>query len=130
MRRYPAGLWQRPTFCGKGRVFYSDLSGLTTVARTTMLYDAASNVTSIQHTDGSSINVGNYTYAYDPGHNLTSETDNGTLHTYAYNSVSELTGQGTTTYGYDSSGNLTGSGQTIGTDNQLLSDSTWTKAKT
>jgi YD repeat-containing protein len=126
MQRYPVSPWQRPTFQGKGNVRYSDLVGLATVARTTLLYDAASNVISNQHTNGSGINDGNYTYAYDPGHNLTSETDNGTLHTYAYNSVSELTGQGTTTYGYDSSGNRTGSGQVIGTDNQFLSDSTWT----
>jgi RHS repeat-associated protein len=105
---------------------YSNLTGTTTVAYSTYLYDAVGRVTSIQHQDGSGNTLANYTYAYDPASRLTSKTDNGTATSYGYDATNELTSAGGVTYGYDLAGNRTMTGYTTGTGNQMTNDGTWT----
>ena len=89
-------------------------------------YDSRMRVTNIQHANGSSTNLANYTYAYDNASRLTQETDNGTSVTYGYDADSELTNAGSTLYAYDQNGNRTMTGYTTGTGNELTNDGTWT----
>jgi RHS repeat-associated protein len=104
---------------------YSDLAGTQLVGSSSYSYDGAERLTHLQHLNGSSSNLANYTYTYDLASRVTSETLNGTTTSYSYDSTNQLTNDSTTTYSYDGTGNRTMTGYQTGTGNQLLNDGTW-----
>jgi RHS repeat-associated protein len=108
---------------------YSDTGGTNKVGSTTNSYDAARNITHIQHLTGSGGSLINLQYSYDNGNRLSSETDtiNGTPTTtnYGYDTSNQLTSAGSNNYSYDANGNRTMTGYQTGTGNTLLSDGTW-----
>jgi RHS repeat-associated protein len=110
---------------------YSDLAGTTLVGTTSMSYDPAMRETRLQFKDASGANISNFTYTYDTGSRLTSETLavatlTSATTSYQYDAANELTQAGTVTYGYDLNGNRTNTGYSTGTENQLQNDGTWT----
>jgi RHS repeat-associated protein len=104
---------------------YSDLAGTQLVGSSAYSYDGAERLTHLQHLNGSSSNLANYTYTYDLASRVTSETLNGTTTSYSYDATDQLTNDTTTTYSYDGTGNRTMTGYQTGTGNQLLNDGTW-----
>jgi YD repeat-containing protein len=108
---------------------YADTAGQQQLGQTQNSYDLAGNVTEIKHTNAASTTLEDFTYQYDAGYRLSSETDtiNGTPTTtnYSYDVSNQLTSAGGTTYGYDANGNRnTGSNQ-VGANNQLTTDGNW-----
>jgi RHS repeat-associated protein len=100
--------------------------GWTSVGTTAYSYDALGRVVTLQHQNGSGGSLANYTYTYDVGSRLLTETLNGRTRNYSYDTTNQLTGDGTNTYRYDLNGNRTSAGSQPGPGNQLLSDSNWT----
>src|SRR2546426_9905110 len=83
-------------------------------------------LTNLQHKNGASALLANYTYTYDLASRLTTEVLNGTTTTYQYDAANELTSDTANSYGYDLNGNRnTGSYQTDKA-NELKNDGTWT----
>jgi YD repeat-containing protein len=76
------------------------LAGSVVVGTTSMSYDAAIRETNLQFKDASGTNISSFTYTYDSGNRLTSETLNGSTVSYQYDATNQLTQAGTTTYGY------------------------------
>jgi RHS repeat-associated protein len=105
---------------------YSDLAESNLVGTTTFGYDAANQLISIQHKNGSGTNIAAYTYTLDSGGRMTQESRNGTNVTYSYDTTSQLTQAGAATYSYDATGNRTLTGYTTGGMNQLTNDGTFT----
>jgi hypothetical protein len=56
---------------------YTDLTGSNKIGYSTMTYDSEGRLTNLQHQNGSGSNLANYTYGYDIGDRVTSETRNG-----------------------------------------------------
>jgi RHS repeat-associated protein len=108
---------------------YSNLAGTTTIGSTSYSYDADNRLSTLQHRNGAGSLYSNYTYAYDPGSRLQSETLNGTTQTFTYDAAGELIGDGTNSWSYDSTGNRNSTGYNTTTGNQLqqapLSDGTY-----
>jgi RHS repeat-associated protein len=107
---------------------YSDLAGSNKIGSTTYTYDALGEITNLQHRNGSGTLLANYTYTYDLGSRLTSETLNGTTTSYGYDTANELTSAGSNNYSFDLNGNRNMSGYTTGTGNQLTGDGVYTYA--
>jgi RHS repeat-associated protein len=105
---------------------YSDLAGSHTVGISSYSYDAPGRLTNLQHKDGSSNLLANFTTTYDAASRATADTINGTTTSYSYDAASQLTAAGSAAYSYDANGNPTNSGDHIGANNQLTSDGTWT----
>ncbi len=105
---------------------YSDLSGSTTVAASTYVYDAVGDLTGQTDKNGGGTAINVYTYVYDADSRITSEQLNGgTPTTYGYDATSQLTNDGGTSETYDAEGNRTNTGDSTGTGNELESDGTW-----
>ena len=96
-------------------------AGSTATAR-----DALSRVTDITTKSASGVALSGYSYAYDAGDRLTSETVNGVARTYAYDKTGQLTSDGGQAISYDANGNRTSGGSVVGPGNRLLSDGAWT----
>jgi RHS repeat-associated protein len=111
-------------------VRYSLLGGpISAIGRTTLLYDAANRVTSINHTDSAgSTGLVTLAYNYDAGNRLTSEVDNAATRTYTYDIANQLTADSTNTYTYDGTGNRNNGSWSApaGNNNELQTDPTWT----
>jgi len=107
---------------------YNAASGGALVGETVQSFNGAGSVTEITHKDGSGNVLEDFTYSYDSGQRLTSETDtiSGTAVTtgYTYGGDGQLASAGSSSYSLDAAGNRT-SGTTIGPDNQLLADANW-----
>jgi RHS repeat-associated protein len=84
---------------------YSNLAGTTVVSSTSMVYDPAMRLTSLQDRNSGGSFLANYTYAYDAASQATSEQLNGTTTSYGYDAANELTSFGSTNYSYDLNGN-------------------------
>jgi RHS repeat-associated protein len=104
---------------------YSNLAGTATVVYSAFTYDTAMRVVNIQHQNASGGILANFTYTYDLESRLYTETDNGMTVTFSYDTINQLTGDGTRSYTYDLNGNRTLSGYQTGTGNQLTSDGVW-----
>jgi RHS repeat-associated protein len=104
---------------------YSNLSGTTKVGQTQVSYDAAGNLTHIQHQNGSNSTLLDLVYSYDAANRLSSQTVAGTTTNYGYDHDSQLTSAGDTSTSFDPNGNRTVSGYVTGVNNRLLSDGTW-----
>jgi RHS repeat-associated protein len=105
---------------------YSNLSGTTKVGQTQVSYDAAGNLTHLQHQNGSNSTLLDLVYSYDAANRLSSQTVAGTTTSFGYDHDSQLTSAGGTSTTFDPNGNRTISGYVTGVDNRLLSDGTWT----
>jgi RHS repeat-associated protein len=105
---------------------YSDLGGTQKVGESDSTYDAAGRLSNLQHKNGSGGLLANYTYTYDLGSRVLTETLNGGTTTYGYDATNELTSDGTATYTYDLNGNRTMAGYQKGGANELTSDGVWT----
>jgi YD repeat-containing protein len=89
-------------------------------------YDNVGNLTSLVHKNAGGTALATYSYSYDAGNRLISETDNGATTTYGYDGADQLTTvNGSSTYSYDANGNRTMSGYTTSADNRMTSDGTW-----
>jgi RHS repeat-associated protein len=108
-----------------GEMRYNGLPGTGYVGATSLLYDAADNVTSIVEKNASATVLASYLYSYNAATELSQETDNGTLITYAYDPAGQLTATSSTSYAYDANGNPDNTGDVIGTDNELMSNGVW-----
>ena len=110
---------------------YSDLAGTQVVGTSSYAYDPAGNTTEIVHKDGSGNVLADYQYAYNADDLVSQQTENGVNTTFTYDADSQLTGVsgtgsgGPAGYNYDAAGNRTGGNNTVGPNNQLLSDGTW-----
>ena len=109
---------------------YEDLAGTELVATTDYTFDNAGRLTALDHTDGSSNNLANYSYSYDVGGRITSMTTPDGTAAYSYDDTDQLTGadydyQTDENYTYDANGNRTNTGYSTGTNNQLQSDGTY-----
>jgi RHS repeat-associated protein len=98
-----------------------------------MGYDKANELTNITDTVGSTT-LANYTYGYNAASQLTSYQDNNSSSlTYGYDANGELTSATGTlngsnysvSYSYDANGNRNMTGYTTGTGNELTSDGTY-----
>jgi RHS repeat-associated protein len=105
---------------------YSDLNGNTKVGESDYTYDAVARVQNIQHKNGSSTVLANYTYTYDLASRVTAEKLNGTATSYSYDNTNQVTNDGTNAYSYDANGNRTMTGYTTGSGNQLTNDGVYT----
>ena len=108
---------------------YSNLAGTQVVGTTSYTYDGDGEVTSIVDKDGSGNTLADFTYTYNLGGLVTSETGLGVTTTFTYDADDEVLGETSsltkTNYSYDADGNQSGPGIVIGPGNQLLSDGTW-----
>src|SRR6185437_7559010 len=104
---------------------YADLAGTQLVGSTTEAYNALGLVTQITHQDGSGNVLASFSYVYDRAGQLTQEVDNGSTTNYGYDAAGQLTSASSTGYAYDGNGNPSNAGDSIGPDNELLSDGSW-----
>src|SRR5262245_31690109 len=105
---------------------FSDLAGNSKIGDSQSTYDAAMQLTNLNHRNATPTSVANYTYSYDAAGRVLTETRNGTTVTYSYDNSNQLTNDSRTTYSYDANGNRTMTGYQTGTGNQMTSDGTWT----
>jgi RHS repeat-associated protein len=103
---------------------YNDVAGTILVGVTTYTYDG-NRLTGIVSTDGASVVLSSYSYSYNVGGQLVSQTANGVTTGYTYDATGQLVQSGDTSYGYDANGNPSGEGTVIGSDNELTSDGVW-----
>jgi RHS repeat-associated protein len=104
---------------------YSDLTGSTKVGDSQYQYDDAGRLKNLQHRNGSGTTLENYTWTYDNGSRVTSETLNGTTTSYTYDDTNELTSAGTFSYDYNLNGNRD-TGYTTTTGNRMTNDGVYT----
>jgi RHS repeat-associated protein len=108
----------------------SDLVGLAAVASSTYTYDVVNRLINLKHHQRANT-LANYGLVYDAGDRLTQSSGTDGTQNYTYDSTDQLTSASHTTqanevYSYDANGNRTNSGYQTGTNNQLLSDGTYT----
>jgi RHS repeat-associated protein len=109
----------------------SRFRGASSAVETTYGYDGSQRLTQIAHKQGSTLLAG-YDYTYDGADRITrivSSVDGAT--DYNYDSTNQLTGadhssQTDEAYSYDANGNRTSSGYQTDSNNQMLSDGTYT----
>ena len=101
------------------------------VALSTYGYDGLGRLTSLSYAQGSTA-LAAYAWQYDLQNEVTQETSVDGTATYSYDPTGQLTGvqytgaQAAESYSYDANGNRSASsGYTTGTDNELLSDGTY-----
>ena len=104
---------------------------------TTIGYNSANAITSILHqsytpggSGGTYATINSYSYGYDSGGLLTTQTNNDGTFNYAYDKTNQLTGvtgPWNESFSYDLNGNRTMSGYTTGKDNEMLTDSAGNK---
>src|SRR6185437_7741315 len=104
---------------------YSDLAGTQLIGSTSQTYNPDGLVTEITHKDGSGNVLADFSYGYDLAGQLTTQVDNGTTTTYAYDHNGQLITAGSVGYRYDANGNPTNTGDMVGANNELSSDGTW-----
>lgn len=111
---------------------FEGLNTTPAVAQTTQGYDAMGRLASIQHKDGATVLAG-YAITWDSASRITQidSAADGIIH-YTNDPTGQLTSEdpaGSTndrTYGYDANGTRNTSGYTIGANNQITSDGTYT----
>jgi RHS repeat-associated protein len=128
------------TYDSGGRMTFESrtIGGSGTQINTTLSYDAANRVTTIQDASytfgfptGTTTPLATYVYGYDNANRVTTEVNAEGTVTYTYNADGELTaasGSRTESYSYDSGGNRTMTGYSVGTDNELASGAGYTYA--
>ena len=104
---------------------------------TTIGYNAANEITSILHqsytpggSGGTYSTINSYSYGYDSGGLLTTQTNNDGTFNYSYDKTNQLTGvtgPWNESFSYDLNGNRTMSGYTTGKDNEMLTDAAGNK---
>jgi RHS repeat-associated protein len=110
---------------------YADLSGNQLVAATDYLFDQAGRLTGMTHSKGASI-FADYDWTFDEANRMTRfESLIDGIVDYTNDDTDQLTGadydyQDDEQYIYDENGNRVNNGYTVGPNNQLLSDGTYT----
>jgi RHS repeat-associated protein len=110
---------------------YADSAGDDPVATSQFGYDGLGRLTSLTHAQGTTT-LAAYMRQYDLANDLTQEVSVDGTASYSYDPAGQLTGatytggQAAETYSYDPNGNRTNTGYATGTDNELLSDGTFT----
>jgi RHS repeat-associated protein len=108
---------------------YAETQGTQFLGQTQDTYDPASALTEVKHTNAASTVLEDFTYQYDAGYRLSSETDtiNGTPATtnYGYDVSNQLTSANGTNYNWTLNGNQNNAGDQVSGGNQLTSDGTW-----
>ncbi|MES2790039.1 MAG: putative Ig domain-containing protein [Planctomycetota bacterium] len=112
---------------------YSDITGTTSIGRTTFDYDDQGRLNDIVHLDALDSVMADYDFLYDLADQLTSSAHHGETTTYVHDDSGQLTGanhsvQSDETYSYDLNGNRTTVGMVTGPNNQVLSDGTYAYA--
>ena len=98
-----------------------------TVGTTDTSHDILNRTTEIHHKNAAGITLGKYEYtSYDANDRLLSQTIDGVVTNYAYDKTNQLTQDGATSYTYDANGNRTQGSYTVGPNNQIITDGTWT----
>jgi RHS repeat-associated protein len=105
---------------------YSDITGTNLVAETNHIYDSINRLTNIIHGNGANT-ISSYAQTYDAASKITSVTGTDGSSTYTYDDTNQLTGadydfQADESYSYDGNGNRTNDGYVTGVNNQLLED--------
>src|SRR5262249_19089646 len=95
----------------------------TPVADTTLSYQGGQASSIGPTAAGPPLSFG---YSYDPSGQLTQLADGGSTTAFNYDAAGQLTAAGTQGYSYDPNGNLAGAGVSVGANNEILSDGTWT----
>jgi RHS repeat-associated protein len=111
---------------------YSDLLGTLSVANSDYSYDLAGRLTRLTHKRNSTT-YADYQWTYDGANRITQFISPDGTSNYNYDNRDQLTGtdhsyQSDEAYGYDANGNRINAGYQTGTNNQLLSDGTYTYA--
>jgi RHS repeat-associated protein len=108
---------------------WADLVQIVKVGSSAYSYDSVGRTTNVVHQNSGGTNLANFTYTYDTGGRVTTQTTNGSVVTYGYDSTNQLTSDTSSsvpTYTYDGTGNRTMTGYKTGTGNQLQNDGTYT----
>jgi RHS repeat-associated protein len=104
---------------------YTDVAGTQLAGTTQYGYNGANQVTSIVQTAANGVVLGSFSYTYNLAGQVTAQTVNGVTTAYAYDATGQLIAAGGQSYNYDANGNPDSSGDSIGPDNELLSDGAW-----
>jgi RHS repeat-associated protein len=108
---------------------FSDLLGTLSVANSDYSYDLTGRLTRLSH-KRSTTTYADYQWTYDAANRITQFISPDGTSNYSYDNRDQLTGtdhsyQSDEAYGYDANGNRTNAGYQNGTNNQLLSDGTY-----
>ena len=105
---------------------YSDLAGTNLVATTDYGYDGAGDVTNIQSYNAGSTPLTSDQYQYNSVGQLTqsNNSETGGTTTYSYDAAGHCC-RAAASYNYDANGNRDAASDTVGPDNELLSDGVW-----
>ncbi len=108
---------------------YGDLTGTSSVANTSYTYDLAGRLQTLTHQHGATT-LASYGLTYDAANRITQSSGTDGVQDYTYDSTNQLTTASHTTqadeaYSYDANGNRTSCGNGTGTNNQLLTDGTY-----
>jgi RHS repeat-associated protein len=111
---------------------YADPLGTLSIATSDYSYDLAGRLTRLSHRN-TSTTYADYQWAYDAANRITQFISPDGTSNYSYDSRDQLTNtdhsyQSDEAYGYDANGNRTNAGYQTGSNNQLLSDGTYTYA--
>jgi RHS repeat-associated protein len=104
---------------------YNDVAGTQLAGTTQYTYNGVNQVTSILQTAANGVVLGSFSYTYNLAGQVTAQTVNGVTTAYAYDATGQLIAAGGQDYNFDANGNPDSSGDSIGPDNELLSDGTW-----
>jgi RHS repeat-associated protein len=109
---------------------YGDLTGTSSVANTSYTYDLAGRLQTLTHQHGATT-LASYGLTYDNANRIIQSSGTDGTQDYGYDSTNQLTTANHTTqtdeaYSYDANGNRTSGGSGTGTNNQLLTDGTYT----
>ncbi len=116
---------------------FTDLTGATAVAHSTMDYDSLLRLTGQAHRDAANAEIAAYALDFDAADRITRITDTDGVHDYSYDNRDQLieanhssASNPDETYGFDANGNRTasslhGTAYETGDANRLLSDGTF-----
>jgi RHS repeat-associated protein len=109
---------------------YADLAATQQISRSEFDYDAKGRLTDVMHCDALDAILADYDYVFDLADQLVQETHHGQTSTYTNDNTGQLVSadhqlQNDESYSYDDNGNRIGGGYIVGTNNQILSDGTY-----
>ena len=110
---------------------FSDVTGTYKIGSTRHEFDAVGNLTDLTHLNAVDAVFSDFHFDWNLASEMTARTEDGEITNYLHDASGQLTSADYATqtdeaYSYDANGNRQAAGLTVGPNNQVLADSTYT----